>query len=100
MLATCPAVLAGRAYFITFSVVKSGRLTLLLGRDLLEPLGATLDMTHSFLRMGSGRSELMDSQAGHFAVDLHPESWLMLKNASLVREVEPSLPRRLQTRVR
>ena len=77
--ATVPAVLAGRAYFITFSVVKSDRLTLLLGRDLLEPLGATLDMKNSWLRIGSGRSELLDSQAGHFAVDLRPDSWLMLK---------------------
>ena len=55
--ATCPAALAGRAYLITFSVVKSERLTLLLGRDLLEPLGATLDTKHSVLRIGSGKSD-------------------------------------------
>ena len=94
--ATVPAVLAGRAYFITFSIVKSDRLTLLLGRDLLEPLGATLDMKNSWLRIGSGRSELLDSQAGHFAVDLRPDSWLMLKDATSVRAVETPLPRRLQ----
>ena len=98
--ATVPAVLAGRAYFITFSIVKSDRLTLLLGRDLLEPLGATLDMKNSWLRIGSGRSELLDSQAGHFAVDLRPDSWLMLKDATSVRAVETPLPRRLQERKR
>ena len=81
--ATCPAVLAGRAYLITFSVVPSERLTL-LGRDLLEPWEATLDMKHGVLRIGCGRSPLVDSQAGHFAVDLAPSGWLALKDSSLV----------------
>ena len=40
--ATCPVVLAGCVHLIAFSMVPSQRLTLLLGRDLLEPLEANL----------------------------------------------------------
>ena len=39
-----PVVIAGKAYLIEFSIVESDRLALLLGKDILESLGAMMDM--------------------------------------------------------
>ena len=55
-----------------------------------------MDMKNSVLKIGSGQSALVDSQAGHFAVDLAPASWLALKDSSLVRSEAAALPRRLE----
>ena len=55
-----------------------------------------MDLKNSVLKIGSGQSVLVDSQAGHFAVDLAPASWLALKDSSLVRSEAAALPRRLE----
>ena len=96
---TCLAGLAGQAFLITFSVVENDRLTLLLGRDLLEPLGASLDVKNGFLRIGAGKAELQDSLAGHFAVELRPGDWLRIRDAAEQRETDRT-PRRLQPKRR
>ncbi len=43
---------------------------------------------------------MLDSQAGHFAVELRPDAWRMLMEAAAVRIEETTLPRRLQNRTR
>ena len=98
--ARVPGVLCGKAYMLEFSVVPSERLTLLLGRDLLEHLRAKLDIHRRELRIGSGTSRLEDSMAGHFAVNLRPESWMALQSASNYFQEDMELPRRLQDRPR
>ena len=98
--ACVPVVLCGRPLRVCFSIVESSRLTLLLGRDILEELQANLDMRRGLLRIGSGTSQLVDSKAGHFAVELRPESWRPLAASTELFDARLDLPRRLQPSVR
>ena len=97
-----PAVIAGKAYLIEFSVVEIDRLALLLGRDILESLGAMMDMSPKSpaLRIGSGNSPLVNSDAGHYAIDLKPESWRAIYDAHASFASGTTLLRRLRTRSR
>ena len=56
---------------------------LLLGRDILESLGAVMDMNPKSpaLRIGSGSAPLVNSDAGRYAIDLKPESWRAICDA-------------------
>ena len=97
-----PAVVAGKAYLIEFSIVESDRLALLLGRDILESFGAMMDMNpkNPALRIGSGSAPLVNSDAGHYAIDLRPESWRAIYDVHASFASGTTLPRRLRTRSR
>ena len=97
-----PAVTAGKAYLIEFSVVESDRLALLLGRDILESLGTMVDTNPKSpaLRIGSGSAPLVNSDAGHYAIDLKPESWRAIYDAHAPFASGTTLLRRLRTRSR
>ena len=97
-----PAVTAEKAYLIEFSVVESDRLAWLLGRDILESLGAMMDVKPKSpaLRIGSGSAPLANSDAGHYAMDLKPESWRAIYDAHASFVTDTTLPRRLRTRSR
>ena len=82
-------MIAGKAYLIEVSVVESDRLALLLGRDILESLGAMMDVNPKSpaLRIGSGSAPLVNSGAGHFAIDRQqrPEPWRAIYDARACR---------------
>ena len=72
---TVPVVLADHPLLLSYSVVESPVLSLLIGRDVVEGLG--LDIKGSSKTLGyNGRSQpLEDSVAGHYCVTLSPERY-------------------------
>ena len=52
------------------------------------------------LRIGSGSAPLVNSDAGHYAIDLKPESWRAIYDAHASFAAGTTLPRRLRTRTR
>ena len=70
--ATVPVVLGNTALLISFSVVDSPGLGLLLGRDFQTPAGVVLDMgkrTFKFGEAGATKSKMVLTRAGHFGMD-------------------------------
>ena len=86
-------VLCGRPDTIEFSIVPSESLGLLFGRDLIETMGGIVDTNRRELRIGSGISPLHDSFAGHYAVDLQPANWKMLKDSETYHHIDDDLPK-------
>ena len=52
------------------------------------------------LRIGSGSAPLVNRDAGHYAIDLKPESWRAIYDAHASFASGTTLPRRLRTRSR
>ena len=52
------------------------------------------------LRIGSSSAPLVNSGAGHYAIDLKPESWRAIYDAHASFAAGTTLPRRLRTRPR
>ena len=82
--ATVPAVLGNTPMLISFSVVDSPSLGLLLGRDFLTPAGVVLDMGNRTFRFGQrGDSvKMVTTRAGHYGMELLPERWRSLWRAA------------------
>ena len=71
---TCPIVLANTPMVISFYLVDSNSLALLIGRKILRSMNASIDLEPHRLKIGSRSCPLVDSYAGHMAVHLDP-SW-------------------------
>ena len=72
---TVPVVLADHPLLLSYSVVESPVLSLLIGRDVVEGLGLDIKGSSKTLEY-SGRSQpLEDSVAGHYCVTLSPEQY-------------------------
>ena len=78
---TVPAVICGIPFFLTFSVVPSDTLGLLIGRDFIEPSDIIIHLKKRELRLGENKTLLHDSYAGHPAIDLQPDQWRDLRNS-------------------
>ena len=70
---TAPAILGGRATFVTFSVVPSTTLGLLLGRDQLELHRIDVECSSKCYRCNGVSTPLKLSFAGHYSTSLKPE---------------------------
>ena len=84
-----PAVVAGMPVMVRACVVKSEKLSLLLGRDFLEAVGASIDVARKKLTVGSGSQPLLDSENRHFALELKPEKFKALSEAYSGKEELP-----------
>ena len=56
-------------------MVPSKHLPLLIGREILTPARAVVDMGEKTLRIGIGVDDLVVSRAGHLALRLNPQDW-------------------------
>ena len=95
-LVTAPVVIAGVPLLISFCLVDSDGLSLLLGRDFLEETGAEINIAKRTLKIRNRVALLNESKGGHFSVDLHPESYAVLLDSSL--DNSEIFPRRLDER--
>ena len=73
---------------------------MLLGRDFQEQNKADMSIWRKEVRIGSGRTELLDSSAGHPSVDLRPQLWKSLKETQDYVRAGDDLPRALRPRAR
>ena len=82
--ATVPIVICGKVGKIVYSVVYSPTLSLLIGRDFLEPAKVDICIHSNLIKIGRDTQKLVKSQAGHPAIMLQPESWKTSKDACIV----------------
>ena len=80
-----PAVIAGRALFVGFSVVDSDTLTLLLGKGHMRKFRMNYDIGKGVLQMGRTKQLLTTSRAGHDANPILLGSWMSCVRAQLAR---------------
>ena len=86
--ATVPVVLADHPLFLSYSVVESPVLSLLIGRDVVEGLGLDIKGSSKTLEYNGRSQPLEDSVAGHCCVTLSLERYAGL----LKLESSPDLP--------
>ncbi|CAE8601098.1 unnamed protein product [Polarella glacialis] len=94
---TAPAVICGSPMLLSFCVVDSFLLPLLIGRDALENIGALINFKTRRLELPcvTSSARLLDSRGGHFAIDLRPGAYAQL--AQLADSTDTTtLPQRLQ----
>ncbi|CAE8585764.1 unnamed protein product [Polarella glacialis] len=94
---TVPAVVCGGPMLLSFCVVDSFLLPLLIGRDVLENIGALINFKTRRLELPgvTPSARLLDSRGGHFAIDLRPGAYAQL--AQLADSTDTTiLPQRLQ----
>ena len=63
-------------------------------------LGGTVDTSRRELRIGTGKSPLHDSYAGHYATDLRPGMWKALKEAQEYSQTSDDIPKPLRPKQR
>ena len=81
---TVPVVLADHPLLLSYSVVESPVLSLLIGRDVVEGLGLDIKCSSKTLEYNGRSQPLEDSVAGHYCVTLSPERYaglLKLENS-------------------
>ena len=98
--ATLPIVMCGQPLLATCSIVESDTLGLLLGKDFQEHNKVDMSIWRKEVRIGSGRTGLLDSSAGHPSVDLRPQLWKSLKETQDYVRADDDLPRALRPRAR
>ena len=69
---TVPVVLADHPVLLSYSVVESPVLSLLIGRDVVEGLGLDIKGSSKTLEYNGRSQPLEDSVAGHYCVTLAP----------------------------
>ena len=79
---TVPICIGDKPTKISFSVVDSPGLSLLIGRDFLEEHRAVMDIARKTLRVGKHTAELVTTRAGHFGLPLRPDAWSALNRMS------------------
>ena len=67
---TVPVVLADHPLLLSYSVVESPVLSLLIGRDVVEGLGLDIKGSSKTLEYNGRSQPLDDSVAGHYSVTL------------------------------
>ena len=72
---TVPVVLADHPLLLSYSVVESPVLSLLIGRDVVEGLGLDIKGSSKTLEYNGRSQPLEDSVAGHYCVTLSPERY-------------------------
>ena len=70
---TVPVVLADHPLLLTYTVVESPVLPLLIGRDVVEGLGLDIKGSSKTLEYNGRSQPFEDSVAGHYCVTLSPE---------------------------
>ncbi|CAE7206232.1 unnamed protein product [Symbiodinium natans] len=73
-----PMVVGSSCVLVWTSVVEVESLGLLLGRDFLEAIGGVISFTRRALRadhLDASRIPLRQLSAGHFFLDIFPETW-------------------------
>ena len=81
---TVPVVLADHTLLLSYRVVESPVLSLLIGRDVVDGLGLDIKGSSKTLEYNGRSQPLEDSVAGHYFVTLSPERYaglLELKNS-------------------
>ena len=81
---TVPVVLADHPLLLSYSVVESPVLSLLIGRDVVEGLGLDIKGSSKTLEYDGRSQPLENSVAGHYCVTLSPERYaglLKLENS-------------------
>ena len=72
---TVPVVLADHPLLLSYSVVESPVLSLLIGRDVVEGLGLDIKGSSKTLEYNGRSQPVEDSVAGHYCVTLSPERY-------------------------
>ena len=97
---TVPVVLADHRLLLSYSVVESPVLSLLIGRDVVEGLGLDIKGSSKTLEYNGRSQPLEDSVAGHYFVTLSPERYAgLLKLESSPDPPTSRVPRHLFRRV-
>ena len=84
---TVPVVLADHPLWLSYSVVESPVLSLLIGRDVVEGLGLDIKGSSKTFEYNGRSQPFEDSVAGHYCVTLSPERYaglLKLDNSDCV----------------